>query len=71
MKTEKFRKILRSGVAAREPVQEGGENVHLGGQDLNRALNKPTSFPTETLDQGFNVINSRTIPCQDPKTALF
>lgn len=71
MKTEKFREIFRSGVAGPGASPGGRGKRSSGGTDLNRALNKPTSFPTETLDQGFDGINSRTIPSQDPKTALF
>lgn len=39
-KPEALRSFEDSVVWAWAPVQEGGENVHLGGQEINWTLNK-------------------------------
>lgn len=69
----KLREVSEDSVVrTREPVQDGGENVvHLGGRDLNRTLNKTTSFHTVRLDQDCDVISSRALTFQDSKIAPF
>ena len=59
-----------SGVAW-EPVQEGGENVHLGGQEINRTLNKTINSLWGGLDQDFDVVSCETLQFQHSKTAPF